>query len=366
MTRRATPLAHIAAIQPYQPGKPIDAVERELGISQSIKLASNENPLGPSPRVLEAIQGGLQDLSRYPDGNGFMLKAALADFHQVQTQQITLGNGSNDVLELIARVMVSAADEVIFSEYAFAVYPLVTQAIGATARVAKAKHYGHDLEAMAQLINEKTKLIFIANPNNPTGTKLDNSALYAFLHTVPEHIVVVLDEAYVEYSTEGDESISWLAEFTNLVVTRTFSKAYGLASLRVGYSVSHLDIAEVMNRIRQPFNVNQLALLAAKAALADREYIDRAQQQNSQGMQQLSSGLQQLGLSVIPSWANFIAVDTGHQAQTVFNALLAKGVIVRPLASYGLAQFIRISIGLKTENQRCLDSLAIVLRELHD
>ncbi|MCL4162769.1 UNVERIFIED_CONTAM: hypothetical protein GTU68_012378, partial [Idotea baltica] len=265
-------LANINAIKPYQPGKPIDELERELGISNIIKLASNENPLGPSKLALAAISKAATDLTRYPDGNGFNLKAALAEQTQLSASQITLGNGSNDVLELLARTFVSSTDEVIFSQYAFAVYPLVTQAIGAKAVIAPATDFGYDLTAMANCISDKTKLIFIANPNNPTGTVLAPEQIAAFLVQVPDTVIVVLDEAYVEYTQQTTDSVAWLKKYSNLVITRTFSKAYGLAALRVGYSLSSPDIADLLNRIRQPFNVNSLALAAAIATLTDHDY----------------------------------------------------------------------------------------------
>lgn len=354
-------LANIKAMQPYQPGKPIEELERELGISNIIKLASNENPLGPAESVLEAVTAAAKELTRYPDGNGFTLKSALAAHYAIEANQITLGNGSNDVLELIARTVVSPADEVIFSQYAFAVYSLVTQAIGARAIIAPAKDYGHDLDAMSVRVTDNTRLIFIANPNNPTGSCLEQADIKAFLERIPDSVVVVLDEAYVEYNQPDTNSIDWLAEHPNLVITRTFSKAYGLASLRVGYSLSHPDMADMLNRIRQPFNVNSLALAAAKAALADQDYIARSQISNRVGMQQLITGLAELGLNVIPSSANFVTVDVKTAGQKVFQQLLQQGVITRPVDNYGLPQHLRISIGTEQENQRCLEALATIV-----
>jgi len=359
-------LPNIAALQPYQPGKPIEELERELGISNIIKLASNENPLGPSESVLSAIAKATQDVSRYPDGNGFTLKAALAEKVQLDINQITLGNGSNDVLELLARTFVSPQDEVIFSQYAFAVYPLVTQAIGAKSVIAAARDYGHDLDAMSVLITDKTKLIFIANPNNPTGTALRPEQIQAFMQQVPNTVIVVLDEAYVEYTAQTVNTVDWLKTYPNLVITRTFSKAYGLAALRVGYSLSHHNVADVVNRIRQPFNVNSFALSAATAALSDHEYIAQTKQLNDAGMQQFELGFQQLGLDFIPSKGNFICVDVKANAEQVFQSLLHQGVITRPVANYGLPQHLRISIGHEQENQSCLDALATLLESNHD
>ena len=356
-------LPNITALKPYQPGKPIEELERELGLSNIIKLTSNENPLGPSKSALNAIVQASKELTRYPDGNGFSLKAELAKHVQLTSDQITLGNGSNDVLELLARTFVSSNDEVIFSQYAFAVYPLVTQAIGAKAVIAPASDFGHDLDAMTTLISEKTKLIFIANPNNPTGTALAPKQVETFLKQVPESVIVVLDEAYVEYTTQQFNTVAWLAGYPNLVITRTFSKAYGLAALRVGYSLSSPEIADCLNRIRQPFNVNSLALVAAVAALADKDYVEQSRQLNEAGLKQYVTGFEQLGLTYIPSKGNFITVDVKRNADSIYQSLLQQGVIVRPIANYGLPQHLRISVGLGEENQRCLDALAIALEQ---
>ncbi len=351
----------VTQLQPYAPGKPIAELERELGISNIVKLASNENPLGPSDKVLATIAESVKDLTRYPDGNGFVLKSALADKYQLDTKQITLGNGSNDVLELIARAFVSPTEEVLFSHYAFAVYPLVTQAIGAKPVIAPARDYGHDLQAMSTLITDKTKLIFIANPNNPTGTYIEAAELEIFIEQVPDTTLVVLDEAYIEYNEQQANSIDWLKKYTNLIITRTFSKAYGLAGLRVGYALSHPDIADLLNRIRQPFNVNSIALVAATEALHDDDYIAIAKQNNDLGMQQLIAGFNELGLNYIPSKGNFITVDVQKNADEVFAALLQLGIIIRPLTNYGLPKHIRVSIGLDVENQRFLEALRVTL-----
>ncbi|MCL5669001.1 MAG: histidinol-phosphate transaminase, partial [Gammaproteobacteria bacterium] len=263
----------VRRLQPYIPGKPIAELQREYGVRDIIKLASNENPLGPSPRAVEAVRAALPELARYPDGAGFELKQALSHKHGVASEQITLGNGSNDILELIARAFVTPEHEVIFSEHSFAVYPIVTQAVGAAARVAPACNFGHDLDAMHSLINDRTRVIFIANPNNPTGTWLERESLEAFVRAVPQHALVVIDEAYYEYAADTEtrypDTLPWVARYPNLIVTRTFSKAYGLAGLRAGYSVSHGEVADMLNRVRQPFNVNSLAQAAALAALED-------------------------------------------------------------------------------------------------
>ena len=351
----------VTKLHPYVPGKPIEELQREYGINDIVKLASNENPLGPSPSVLKAVREASQELTRYPDGNGFSLKAALAEKYQLDVNQITLGNGSNDVLEMIARAFVSSADEVMFSQYAFAVYPLVTQAIGAQAVVAQAKDYGHDLELMLSLISNKTKLVFIANPNNPTGTYIPAEKLESFVSQVPQQTLVVVDEAYVEYGEQTENTVEWLAKYPNVIITRTFSKAYGLAGLRVGYALSHSEIADLLNRIRQPFNVNSLSLAAATVAVNDDEYLIQTKQINDEGMAQLLSGFEAMELTSIPSKGNFITVDVEISGDDVFEALLRKGVIVRPVTNYGLPQHIRVSIGLADENQRFLSALSDVL-----
>ncbi len=357
-------LPSISKLQPYQPGKPISELERELGLTDIVKLASNENPLGPSPAVLAAIAKASLAVTLYPDGNGFALKAALANFYDVDAAQITLGNGSNDVLEIIARAFVSPSDEVLFSEHAFAVYPLVTQAIGATAVIAPAKDFAHDLAAIAERISDKTKVIFIANPNNPTGTYLPSDELEAFIAGVPKHTIVVLDEAYVEYGDDGNDSLNWLTRYSNLIITRTFSKAYGLAGLRVGYGLSHPEVADVLNRIRQPFNVNSIALAAAEAALADQDYITRSKINNDAGMTQIRGALADLELEAIPSRGNFITVDVQQSGPVVYDALLRAGVIVRPVANYGLPNHLRVSIGLPAENEKFIAALTSVLKKV--
>jgi histidinol-phosphate aminotransferase len=359
-------LAGVRGLTPYQPGKPIEELEREYGIQDAIKLASNENPLGPSPAALEAAQRVLRESARYPDGNGFFLKAALSHQLGVDAAQITLGNGSSDVLEFVARVLVSPVHEVVYSQYCFALYPLLIQILGARGRAVPAKDFGHDLNAMASAINDQTRLVYIANPNNPTGTWLRASALESFLAAVPEHVVVVLDEAYYEYvnSPEYPDSLAWLGSYRNLVVTRTFSKAYGLAGLRIGYAVCHRDLADLMNRVRPPFNVNSLALAMATAALQDKEHIQRSQEVNQAGMAQLIEAFAALGLDYIPSVGNFVTVDTGQPGEKVYEALLRQGVIVRPMGGYGLPRHLRITVGEAEENARFLQALEATLEEL--
>ena len=361
----------VQSLHPYQPGKPESELQREYGLDEIVKLASNENPLGPSPKAITAVQTCMADLARYPDGNGFELKQALAARHDVPADWITLGNGSNDVLELLARAFLTEQTEAIFSQHSFAVYPIATQAVGATARVARAHSanhsmpYGHDLVAFADQISNKTRLIFIANPNNPTGTWNRASEVRAFLERVPAHALVVVDEAYFEYVADTDytTAIPWINEYPNLVVTRTFSKAYGLAGLRMGYAVSQAQIADLLNRVRQPFNVNSLAMAAALAALDDNDYLEHSRQVNQAGMQQLRDSLAKMGLRCLPSVANFVCVDLGQDrsGMAIFNALLPHGVIVRPIANYGLPHFIRITIGTEQENNKLLQALQAVL-----
>lgn len=351
----------IQALQPYQPGKPIEELQRELGLSDIVKLASNENPLGLSPKVKAVLSESLDQLTLYPDGAGFYLKSALSERFDVPAENITIGNGSNDVLNLIGLSYIDQSSSVIFSEHAFIVYPLMTQYLGARAICTKAKDYGHDLDAMLAAIEPDTKVIFIANPNNPTGTWLGQQALEQFLSKVPEHIIVVLDEAYSEYIESDDvgyaDGLALQKRFANVVLVRTFSKAYGLAGLRVGYSVSHPDIANVLNRVREPFNVNTLAQQAAVAALDDAEYLAKSIEVNNAGRAQLESGLKALGYEFIASQGNFITFDTRVDAMDVYQKLLQQGVIVRPIAGYGLPQHLRVSIGLEHENTAFLKAL---------
>lgn len=355
----------VQALSPYQPGKPISELARELGLNPSeiIKLASNENPLGPSEKAVAAVEHALTDLCLYPDGNGFELKQKLSARLGVGADQITLGNGSNDVLEVIARCFAGSDSEVVFSQYAFAVYPLVTQAIGATPVTVPAKDWGHDLDAMAAAVTEHTRLVFVANPNNPTGTVHDADAIAAFLGKIPEDVLVVLDEAYCEYMTgkKDPDGVALLNRFPNLIVCRTFSKAWGLAGLRVGYSLSSPAIADILNRVRQPFNVSSVALAAATAVLDDEDYLQRSRAANAAGLKQLEEAFDQMGLRYIPSSGNFIAVEVGPQAMGVYQALLAHGVIVRPIAGYGMPNHLRVTVGLPAENEHFIDALSKAL-----
>jgi histidinol-phosphate aminotransferase len=361
--------AYIRAIAPYQPGKPISELAREMGLPETdiVKLASNENPLGISPMAKAAIQAELDGLALYPDGNGFALKSALATKLGIGIDQIVLGNGSNDVLEMVARAFLTPGTSAVYSRHAFAVYPLATQAAGAIGFEAPARDYGHDLVAMRARVQRHTRVVWIANPNNPTGTLLDNDLLYQALKTFANtDAVLVLDEAYVEYMDPETRapSIDWLQEFPNLIVCRTFSKAYGLAGLRVGYAVCRPEVADLLNRVRQPFNVNSLALAAATAALDDVEFLAATKRINDAGMAQLVEGFRTLGLHWIASSGNFVAVRVSEEgdALSVFQALLRKGVIVRPVANYGMADYLRVSVGLDWQNERFLTALREILR----
>ena len=349
---------YIRAITAYQPGKPISELERELGLKDIVKLASNENPLGASPKALAAIRLALSEIARYPDGNGFALKQALSARLKVKPEQIVLGNGSNDVLELAARAFLSPGTQAVYSQHAFAVYPLATQACGAQGIEATAKNFGHDPEAMLQAVTAQTRIVFIANPNNPTGTLLSTDEMLAFLRRLPKQVLVVLDEAYNEYLPDKlkTPSVSWLHEFSNLVVTRTFSKAYGLAGLRVGYALAHAGVADLMNRVRQPFNVNSAAQAAAVAALDDHEFVKQSYQLNQHGMRQITQSFKRLGIRFIPSYGNFVCFHVGD-ASALYQRLLRRGVIVRPIADYGMPEWLRVSIGLPEENEKFLQAL---------
>ena len=357
---------YVRAIAPYQPGKPISELAREYGLDERsiIKLASNENPLGLSPRAKAAIERELAELPRYPDGNAFDLKAALGGRYAVPTEGIVVGNGSNDVLELAAAAFLAPGRSSVYSQHAFAVYPLATQARGAKGIVVPAKDFGHDLDAMLAAIAPDTRIVFIANPNNPTGTFVPGAALEAFVGRVPRDVLVVIDEAYNDYLPAGlrYDSVGWLARHPNLLITRTFSKVYALAGLRVGFGLCDPKIADLLNRVRQPFNVNNLALVAAAAALADSEFVAQSYEVNSAGMSQLERGFKALGLEWIPSVGNFVSVRIPRaggkpQAASVFEKLLRQGVIVRPVAGYGMPDHLRVTIGLREENERFLAAL---------
>lgn len=357
---------YIRAIAPYQGGKPIAELAREMGLNEAdiIKLASNENPLGISPKAQMAIDEAVHAIARYPDGNSFALRVAVSEKFGIVQNQIVFGNGSNDILELAARAFLYEGCEAIYSQHAFAVYPLVTLAVGATGVVVPAKNYAHDLDGFLAAITPRTKLIFIANPNNPTGTLINKDALRAFIKAVPSNILIVLDEAYDEYlsAQNKSEAINWLVEFDHLIISRTFSKAYGLAGLRIGFGLMHADLADMLNRVRQPFNVNSIAQAAAVASLADEDFVARSYALNQAGMAQITQGLTQLGLEYIVSYANFVSFKVANAAQ-VNQKLLQNGVIVRPIANYEMPEYLRVSIGLFSENARFLEILEQILKK---
>ncbi|MEH6451119.1 MAG: histidinol-phosphate transaminase [Oleispira sp.] len=371
----------IKSLRPYQPGKPVDELAREFGLNASdiVKLASNENPIGPSSKAIAAMEKEARELTRYPDGNGFDLKQALCQKLTTATvlikpENITLGNGSSDILDFIVKCFVAKGGDVVFSQHAFAIYGLVTKIQGGQCNVVPAKDYGHDLDAMAAAISEKTRLVFVTNPNNPTGTWLTQRDIADFMAKVPGDVVVVLDEAYFEYVNEAEycNGMTLLATYSNLVITRTFSKAYGLAALRVGYGISSPEIADLMNRVRPPFNVNSFALAAAIASLNDVEYVAESKAVNDAGMRYLTQSFDALGLPYIPSVGNFISFEiptmangqsVGINAAEVNEQLLAGGIIIRPIANYEMPSYLRVSIGTQSENETFIAKLTSILLE---
>jgi len=360
----------VQLLSPYLPGKPVEELERELGISNAIKLASNENPLGPSLKAIEAAQSVIGGVNYYPDGAGYKLSLALAKKHNVEQSCITLGNGSNDILELVGRAFLAPCNSAVYSEYSFAVYPLVVQAAGAESRVAKAyppdhsdMPYGHNLNEIYEQITTSTRVVFIANPNNPTGTWFEKDELNHFLSRVDSDVLIVLDEAYFEYMPDElkPDTQELLKQYKNILITRTFSKIYGLAGLRIGYSISHPDIADILNRVRQPFNTSMPAQAAALAAIDDQDHVSNSANLNAAGLSQYAKAFADLGLNYIPSIANFIAVNLKKDAMPVYNELLKEGVIVRPVASYKMPEFLRITVGNEQQNNRVLKALQKVL-----
>ena len=355
-------MPYVRAISPYLPGKPITQLAREMGIpvERIVKLASNENPLGISPKAKLAIEKAVASLERYPDD--FELKAAVAEHTGMGRERIVLGNGSNDLLDIVARIFLAPGRSAVYAQYAFAVYPLATISAGGEPIAVPALNFGHDLDAMRAAIRPDTRLVWMANPNNPTGTFIPYPVLKAFLQSLPKEVVVVLDEAYNEYipAAEHVDTTPWVNEFPNLVLTRTFSKIYGLAGLRVGYALASAEVADLMNRIRQPFNCNNLALAAATAALGDHEFLARSHDSNRVGMAQIVDGVKRLGLDHIPSLGNFVCIKPGDAA-AVNQKLLKQGVIVRPIAGYGLPDWLRVTIGNEVENQRFLEALEVAL-----
>jgi len=358
--------AGVQKLTPYQPGKPVEELERELGISNSIKLASNENPLGPSSLALDAIEKALPSINYYPDGGGFTLSTKLAEKHQLDISNITLGNGSNDILELVTRAFLTSQHSAVFSEYSFAVYPIVVQAVGAKANIAKAfpaNHesmpFGHDPDALLSQINDTTRIIFIANPNNPTGTWLTPTVLEKLFNNIAKEIIIVLDLAYTEYM---DENIKppikqWLKKFPNLLITQTFSKVYALAGLRIGYSMSSPEIADILNRVRQPFNTNLLAQTAAIASLDDFEHVNKSVTMNNTGKTFLQKSFAEMNLDFLPTMGNFISVNVKQDGLALYKKMLQQGVIVRPVANYGMPEYLRITIGTQQQNERFIETL---------
>ena len=356
----------VQQLVPYQPGKPVEELERELGISDSIKLASNENPLGPGSLALNAISNILPSINYYPDGGGFVLSDKLAQKHQVHVSNITLGNGSSDILELVTRAFLTPIHSAVFSEYSFAVYPIVVQAVGAKANVAKAfpeSHesmpLGHDPDALLSQIDKNTRIIFIANPNNPTGTWLSPVVLEDLFSNISQDIIIVLDLAYTEYM---DENIKppikqWLEKFPNLVVTQTFSKVYALAGLRIGYSISNPEIADVLNRVRQPFNTNLLAQTAAIASLDDAEHVIKSVKMNNAGKKYLEKTFSAMNLNYLPTMGNFISLNVKQDGLILYHKLLQQGVIVRPVSNYDMPEYLRITIGTQQQNERFVETL---------
>jgi histidinol-phosphate aminotransferase len=356
--------AWIRDLQPYPPGKPIDELEREYGVSDSIKLASNENPLGPSPRALQALREAISDINRYPDGGCYRLKRALAGKLGVSPETLLFGNGSNEIIELAVRTFLRSGQEAVMSEHAFVIYRMVVQSHGGRSTCVPMRNYTHDLEAIADAVSPDTRLVFLANPNNPTGTIFFREAWEEFLSALPPDVIVVMDEAYAEYVEDPayPDALADLRREQPILVLRTFSKIYGLAGLRIGYGVGHPELIDFMNRLRAPFNVNSLAQVAALAALGDDEHVERTRRNNHEGMAYLRESLTELGLECVPSWANFILVRVGN-ALRVYDALLRLGVIVRPVPVYGFSEHLRVSIGLRKENERLIRALRQVLAD---
>ncbi|MFK4448020.1 histidinol-phosphate aminotransferase [Caballeronia udeis] len=356
--------SYVRAIAPYIAGKPISEVAREFGLNEAdiVKLASNENPLGMPESAKLAMAQAIEELGRYPDSNGFDLKAALSERYGVPPEWITLGNGSNDILEIAAHAFVEKGQSIVYAQYSFAVYALATQGLGARAIVVPAVKYGHDLEAMLAAIADDTRLVFVANPNNPTGTFIDGRTLEAFIARVPRHVAIVLDEAYTEYLAKDKryDSIEWVRRYPNLLVSRTFSKAFGLAGLRVGFAIAQPEQTDLLNRLRQPFNVNSMAQAAAIAALKDTAFLAKSAEINAAGYRRLTEAFDKLGLEYVPSDGNFVMVRVGNDdaaGQRVNLALLKQGVIVRPVANYGLLPWLRVTIGLPEENEAFIAAL---------
>ena len=345
----------VLGLKPYEPGLPLEQTQKKLGLEKVIKLASNENPLGPSPKALDLLKGQLNsfssDLNRYPDGNAYDLKEAISKKYSVDMNQITIGNGSNDLIEFVSRCFLGEGKKAIYSQHGFAIYPLAIKSTGAVPIKSKAKNWGHDLELMKDLVDDKTKLIFIASPNNPTGTAKTLQEIKDFLNNLPEDILVFLDQAYFEYieGTEFDIPFSLIDDYPNLVISRSFSKAHGLAALRLGFCISNPELSDYLNRVRQPFNANSLALDLGKIALSDQEHIDKSVKINSSGMERVKMAFDSFNYSYIESWGNFISFDAKQDSDNAFQYFLKKGVILRSLKVYEMPQHLRVSIGTEEE-----------------
>jgi histidinol-phosphate aminotransferase len=348
----------LASLVPYQPGKPVEEVEREYGIRDSIKLASNENPQGPSPRAVEALRGALAGIHRYPDGGGFYLKQKLAAKLGVDAEQIALGNGSNEILELVARSFLRPGEDAVMSEQAFVVYASVVQAAAGIPRAVPLREFTHDLDAIAAAVRKSTRLVFLGNPNNPTGTVYHRGAFERLLERLPKDVVVVADDAYAEYVADPEypHTLDYLRPDRLLVTLRTFSKIYGLAGLRIGYGVGPAELVAALERIRQPFNVNVLAQVAALAALDDEEHVERSRRANREGMLFLEREFTRLGLDYVPSQANFVLVRVGDGSE-VYERLLRRAVIVRPMGGYEFPEHVRVTVGTAEENRRFVEAL---------
>jgi histidinol-phosphate aminotransferase len=355
--------SYISKLTPYQPGKPIEELERELGITSIIKLASNENPLGASPLAIAAANHALLKSHIYPDGGCYELKKTLSNFIHVNPTQLIMGNGSENILELIVKTYLTQGNSAVISQYAFLTIPLLIESYGAEIIRTPANNYRHDIEKMIAAVRENTRVIFVINPNNPTGTYTTKDELLHLLNSVPSHILVVLDEAYHEYINKADypDTIQLLADYPNLIITRTFSKAYGLAALRLGYSVSSPEIADMLNRARLPFNVNSIAASAALAAIQDQHHIEKSIKLNNEGMLQLETQLKNSNICYIPSLGNFITIDVKQNATELYQKLLYQGIIVRPLAAYQMPNHIRVTVGTQMQNTRFLDALNEIL-----
>jgi histidinol-phosphate aminotransferase len=361
---------NIATITPYPPGKPQDELEREYGVTNSIKLASNENPWGPSPKVIQALKGAMTGLNRYPDGSSYYLVQGIAAYHGMSPEEVVLGNGSNEVIEFLVKAFVREGDEVITSHPSFLMYQKIVQVRGGENFVVPLKNLQHDLDVILEVISDQTRIIFLDNPNNPTGTAIKPLDLYRFLSKVPESVIVVLDEAYADFM-DGDLQVDVYSLIRNsqgrcpVVFLRTFSKAYGLPGLRIGYGIMAKEIAQCLHKVRQPFNINNLAQTGALAALQDHEYYLLVLQRNREGREFLREEVEKLGCVCHPSQTNFILMDVREDADALYEAMLYKGVIVRSMRAYGYPSSIRVTVGTEDENKRFLAALAECLGELH-